>query len=144
MTTIAWDGISLAGDGRVTSSSLILTDKHTKIHDAGDQLVGMAGDYAKSEEWLEAYLDGDLLEPLEEEEGGDTGFVVLLVEKDGGSVAVSYNGGPLLQVGAPFAVGSGADFAVGAMSSGKTAKQAVKLAMKYDAATGGKITVLSL
>lgn len=142
MTTIAWDGKSLVGDGRVTSSSLILTDKHVKVHDTGDQLIGMAGDFASCEEWIEAYFEGRLLEPVKETEENDCGFIVLLVERDNKKAAVSFNGGPLLQVEAPFAIGSGGDVAVGAMLAGKTARQAVGIAMKHDAATGGKLTEL--
>lgn len=42
-----------------------------------------------------------------------------------------------------FAIGSGSSYAIGAMESGSTAVQAVKISAKYDANTGGTIRLLS-
>lgn len=49
-----------------------------------------------------------------------------------------------VEVGAPCAVGSGMDFAIGAMEHGATPEEAVGIASKRDPGTGGTITVLSL
>jgi hypothetical protein len=47
-------------------------------------------------------------------------------------------------VDAPCAVGSGMDFAIGAMLHGATPSEAVAIATQRDPGTGGTITVLSL
>lgn len=39
-------------------------------------------------------------------------------------------------------MGSGGEFASGAMAMGATAAEAVRIAMKFDTKTGGEITVL--
>lgn len=144
MTTIAFDGKSMVGDGRVTSSSLIITDSHCKVHDLGDQFVGIAGDFVRAEMWLAEYSEGILPEVHEEKADADDGFIILLIEKDGGDAALSYNGGPLLHVDPPVAIGTGAEVATGAMLAGKSAKDAVKIAIKKDAASGGKLVELKL
>jgi ATP-dependent HslUV protease subunit HslV len=49
-----------------------------------------------------------------------------------------------VEIDAPCAVGSGGDFAIGALDAGLSAEEAVAIAMKRDPGTGGKITVLHL
>ena len=41
-----------------------------------------------------------------------------------------------------YGIGSGGEYAVGAMAMGATAEEAVRLAMRFDSRTGGEITVL--
>ena len=47
-------------------------------------------------------------------------------------------------IGAPFAIGSGADFAIGAMDQGATPVRAVERAIARDPFSGGAITCLAL
>ena len=44
----------------------------------------------------------------------------------------------------PFAIGSGQDFAMGAMYSGKTAVEAVRIAIKLDANSGGPVRSITV
>lgn len=46
------------------------------------------------------------------------------------------------QIDAPFAIGSGASYALGAMSAGKDAIEAVEIAAHYDAMTGGPFSFM--
>lgn len=49
------------------------------------------------------------------------------------------------EIKAPFiAIGSGRDLALGAMAAGATAEEAVRIAARYDAGTGGEINTLML
>lgn len=137
MTTIACDGKSMAGDGQSDACGTIISTQGMKVHRLSDgSLFGMAGareDRAPIIEWLE--------------HGGKKPKVQRLsaiVLKPCGSLWY-YN--ELLNpssVDVPCAVGSGMDFAFGAMEMGATPEAAVKIASKRDPHTGGKITVLNL
>lgn len=139
MTTIAWDGKTLAADGQVTvGDSGIMTLKRQKIF----KNVGMfdvlafAGSLEPVGEFLEwAKNPGDGVPP----EGEYT--VIFAVD---GTLHYSHMKTPIMQSveigkGDIDAWGSGAAYALGAMRSGKTAVQAVNIAIQCDAYTGGKV-----
>lgn len=149
MTTAAYDGNTIAADGRVTSSSIILTDKHLKIREYGDVVVVTAGDYSSAKKWEDkkfgpAQFDDEDDDTRDNSTKSSGDFIALVVEKETGIPYLSYGGEELLEVEFPVAIGSGAEYAKSAMHFGKTAVEAVKFAMKFDAATGGKITKVDL
>ena len=49
---------------------------------------------------------------------------------------------PMLIDDPQFAIGSGSDFAISAMSLGKNAKEAVEHAMQFDVGTGGRVDAI--
>lgn len=56
-----------------------------------------------------------------------------------------FNGGYFIECGVEYhAIGSGAQFALGAMAAGVSAPEAVEASMKHDRATGGTISVFSV
>ena len=139
MTTIAYKDGVIAYDSRVTRGSLIDHDDYEKlIHRNGHQFL-FTGSGCDFPALIDEYLGLKLSEkPLEA-----SGVVI--------------TNGRLYQIGhdaesgfwvdevwleRSYAAGSGRDFALAAMDMGATAKEAVELAAKRDAYTGGTIRTL--
>ena len=81
-------------------------------------------------------------------EGGDVpefkeAFCALILNLDGTADWFDEDR-EMVRVMTPFAIGSGDDFAIGAMEAGASPEAAVVIAAKRDTGTGGEITVLSL
>lgn len=138
MTTIAWDGKTLAADTLATANGL-RDHKTTKAFRHKGVLIAACGSSAlcgKFREWVIAGMNGE--SPFEGAEDG-TGFVV----SEGAAVCFGTSG--CWSVSEPFyTLGSGYPIALGALAMGATAKQAVEIAARFDTTTGGEITALSL
>lgn len=138
MTTIACDGKSMAGDGQREACRTILTTDAVKVQRLEDgRIVGTCGDTALAVglvDWLKGVGD----KPTGKAEDD---FAALVLRPDGVIEYISGHCVPLI-VPAPVAVGSGMDFAIGAMEAGRTPFEAVVIAARRDPGTGGKITVL--
>lgn len=163
MTTIATDGKTMAADGRMTAGSHIVkedTDKMFEvsvIHPGGqgtDKLiVGFAGSIAYFDDVMdfikEVYVPEHgifsnarfLLEPEDNETEfhtpDDTAALVLLPN---GTVWLASYGEPMLRMNKTYAVGSGADYAMGAMLAGASPSAAVMIASRLDVNTNGNVT----
>lgn len=147
MTTIAWDGKTLAADGRTTSETIISCDKSVKLFKLldipyyGDILLyaGLCGAAAEQQRYIHfLHIENFFEDEIEVELGG------IIVGRD---YVYAVEGGPQLcrfPRCTKMAAGSGAHFAMSAMNLGKSAVQAVKHAMKFDAATGGRIQCVDL
>lgn len=133
--TLASDSMAYAGKGWVSPGS------KTKIWRLrnGDRLgvsSAMVGAGEKLREWFEGGCRGDRGELPSE-------FMLVLVKGrnrlfvGNGSVNLS---GPMRSRG--FAIGSGADFAQGALHMGATAVEAVRVAIALDILSGGPIKIL--
>lgn len=139
MTTIAWDGRTMAADGRSTDDDeVVLTWRMRKIFRAQGELVGLAGDVAAMQR-VRAWMLGGC-----QGKRPDHSEVAILVVRPDRQALIAESGGELVEVDTPCAIGSGRHHAVTAMDCGKTAAEAVALAMKRDACTGGEITTLRL
>lgn len=145
MTTIAWDGISVAADTQ-----------------------GRIGDYTAPKPTRKLYRDGDivyafsgctpLFKPMREwhKNGADPKTAPSCEDKDSlsNSALIVFEKGtcklyrPTLpypeDIDAPDAWGSGADFAIGAMVDGASARRAVEVASICNPDTGGEINVEEL
>jgi 20S proteasome alpha/beta subunit len=71
-------------------------------------------------------------------------FFALVVTADGKVWSMNCSGTLALVYGPYFAEGSGAKYAMGAMAAGATAAEAVAIAIRYDAYSGGEIQTLTL
>lgn len=143
MTTICYRDGQMAADTLTCFNSTILgyTDKIERLPDGS--LIGACGTGALCRaviEWFKAGRPKDdkpVIVP-------NCNFTALVVSPDG-SMALwheDFQPGPFR---AEFvSIGSGADFADGAMAMGASAEQAVRIAMTRDTATGGDVTVLTL
>lgn len=137
MTTIATDGKTMAGDGQREFCQTIVDSEAVKVRKLSDgRLYGSCGETAFSElvaAWLEGAEKPDW-KP-------DDGFCALVVTPSGEVYSLSERCHPI-KIKAPAAIGSGMDFAIGAMEYGASPKDAVEIARKRDPGTGGTITVL--
>lgn len=136
MTTIAWDGKTLAVDGQVTSSDIIRDKDHKKLFiNVGEYkaiaISGSMDDMLKTVEWIRGGENGEM-------PPGD-GHLLCITK-----VGAAYSYFPDHKIirsveKGVVASGSGFPIAMGAMDAGATAIQAVKIACKRDVYSGGKI-----
>ena len=138
MTTIAYrDGI-LAADTRMTQGSALVGNVVKIVRRKKDgALAGGAGDCSwvqSFHRWVLRGEKGDLDPP------GDDSKGLLITRK---KIELFEASGPVEFNPPFFAMGSGRDFAMGAMAAGASAEEAVRLAMQLDAFTGGDVMVLS-
>lgn len=140
MTTIAWDGKTLAADTQLTANGMRYST--TKAHRLADgSLFASCGDHGLNtavRRWLE---DQSQPKPVV---GKDDGFSGLLIKADGSLFRMDTSMNLCPVQSAFFADGSGRDYAMAAMHLGKTAKEAVELASLFCVFTGGSITELTL
>jgi hypothetical protein len=152
MTTIAYrDGV-IAADSRVTvSSEAGGSRKHlctklfrktiTEKRKTFDVIIATAGESSPSLVFVDWYGTGQPIPDILRDLGGD--FTCLILRPDGLYEADVYcRPDKILE---PFyAVGSGAKAALAAMTCGRGALAAVRVAAVWDPYTGGKITSMSL
>lgn len=138
MTTIATDGKSMAGDGRITEFDRVCLSNHQKVVRLKDgRIVGFSGNAYNWDEYA-AWLNNGGDPPKVHET-----FGALVLSPDG--TLCSYDEfGRRFPEAAPYAIGSGSALAIGAMDAGMTAERACEIACARDVWSGGKITVLYL
>lgn len=131
MTTVAWDTRSLAADSQITCD--FKTNGHSKFYRFRDGSTGaFAGTWSRVQEAMRV-IDGLADGPA------DIGWSGIVI-RPGGRVEYLEDDGCVLDItGIPFALGSGAHFALAAMACGKTAQEAVYLASTFDPHTGGPV-----
>ncbi len=142
MTTIAFDGRTMAADTQQSGDFIdqfrapkIVGSKDRRILTAG---AGRVSSIERLRAWFFAGADLALLPQLEEKDDS----TLLIVQ--GGKVFELDREGFLIEVGAPYAIGTGAKFAMGAMLAGADARQAVRIAIKLDPDSGGRIAALKV
>jgi len=134
LTTIAWDGLTLAGDRMCSFGATPVPT--TKVFSVKGVLFGTAGlkkDGILFREWIERYDRAPSRKPSLNEN-----FSGMLIESSG---ELTYYGGPdLVPIPMPsghkWSLGSGCDYALGAMEAGASAREAVEIASKLDINTG--------
>lgn len=140
MTTIATDGVTIAADGRTTAGKEIVTDEAKKIHRLPDgSVVGEAGLCTAGILAVEelAYAIQEDRHPKNYK--GD--YTLLRLTPDGRAI-IYWNELVGIEIPTPAAIGSGGEFARGAMAAGASAREAVRIATKLDSASGGKVREL--
>lgn len=140
MTTVAWDGRMLAADRRSSwGGTPVQID--TKIirarHPSGRVLLvgccGITEECHAIREWL-----------LGNREQPEVTDVRIMGVDETGHVWVGSKPGFWAPIGRrPWAIGSGADYALGAMAAGKSARDAVLIAATLDTSTGDGVTTLA-
>lgn len=157
MTTIAWDGRFLAADGQIMSGSCIVSCESNKIRTRSvcdrwsfdcinvDTLC-VAGNTGLENYLVKLLLSGtfDIETYLPE----TMDFCALMLTSfDKKPIMISKNEGTrelnsIGQCATPTAIGSGSNFAMGAMAAGANAIEAVSIACKYDCYSGGQVTYI--
>lgn len=137
MTTIATDGKSMAGDSLTTAGSERVAYKQKIIRLKDGRIIGCcecAVQVAQFVRWMDN--PGDDKPALDGDE-----FSALILNPDGTVDYIEKHAEPIRYL-APMAIGSGGDFALGAMLAGKSPAEAVEIAMLRDTRTGGDVTSL--
>lgn len=137
MTTIAWDSKEMAADSQLTQNGLVT---HTvKIWKGSNFILAVCG--AIDEGYaFKAVLEGE----MKEKNAAISKDFAAMVWWDSGEIEEYYNTMvPVPVYGKYNAMGSGAPVALAAMHAGKSAREAVELAKKLDAYTGGKVVSYS-
>ncbi len=144
ITTIVWSNGVLASDSRSTAHSFLVSDTTKKIYlitkdiyYVGDKLlaIAMAGVSSHTDLVLAYLCSQDFPHSgIEHEAHG-----ILVGEKN--VYTIEPNEGFLITFPRrqSLAIGSGGDFALSAIKLGLTPEQAIKHAMQFDMATGGKV-----
>jgi hypothetical protein len=138
MTTIAWDGATLAADRRITSGTV--TYSTTKIRRTADgRLIGATGDYGVCSAMLDWLEKGGSRPHCQD---SDRWISALEIMPDG--TCWMHNRDSRWKVEDSFiAVGSGRDYAMATMALGHPARFAVELASRFDPGTGNGIDELA-
>lgn len=142
MTTVAWDGKCLAVDARSSSNDVILSERHTKAIKVGKVIAAATGTTARCREFLAWVAAGMPGEPPANPhpQNSEWSYWGIVITPDQAWV---FQEPGVVPVTAPYyAMGTGRDFALGAMAMGASAYEAVKVAMRHDVFSGGEITVL--
>lgn len=134
MTTIAYDGISIASDSQVGGAYLDGGNK--KVIRAGKSYFGVAGALEDQVAFFAWHRGGEKPKVSDDNFEG--------IEVRGKSVYWWGSNLVACKIRAPAAIGSGTQFAMGAMLAGATAKEAVKIAAKLDSGTGRSIRSISI
>jgi hypothetical protein len=138
MTTIAYKYGVVAFDSRTTDGDdTIATDDCIKMHKWGGRVFFISGSVPHETKFIESWP--------EPEKG--SGLNLNAFVWDGSQLwycGSNKDGIWECPVDHPRAIGSGSDHALTAMDMGATAKEAVKMAMKRDPFTGGKIRTFKI
>jgi hypothetical protein len=141
VTTIAWDGVSLVGDRmRSFNNTPIDATKVFRLRETPELgnvphavAFGCAG-HSPSAIALERWTRNTGLRPPLKD------LDVMVVDAHG-QCCVGDHDLEFTRVQFPFfAIGSGADYAMGAMARGATAREAVEIAMRFDTGSGIGVT----
>lgn len=133
MTTIVYDGTYLAVDSQTTEGSLIsYVNKLWKYEKGYFAVTGVLYDYPAYKKLLE----------------GSKSVVSkksLCIFTENNKIYEYVNkAGTQYEVTHPYSWGSGSGIAMGAIASGSDAIEAIKLAKKYDAFTGGRVRYIKV
>lgn len=134
MTTIAWDGKTIAADRR-SSYHGNPSKKLRRMKDGS--VCGGAGESEAIRQAI-SFLDND--RDSMPSKGEQT---ILRVFADG-RAEYTHELGERMAIELPyFAIGTGRDYAMGALAMGATAQQAVEIASRFDSDSGGGVDVLT-
>ena len=151
MTTIVWDGKTLAADGRMTQGNQVSDDCREKIFiDSKSELrgatvicyalAGAADMTLRVGKWISEGCPHEVEgHPLD---WGEAYFEVIIITTNSCFVYCSESN-DLLEIFHGTVLGSGGEFAQTAMHMGKDAKASVKIAAEMDLFSGGLGTYIN-
>lgn len=147
MTTIAWDGKTMAADRQMTLGSMRHANTQSKLHigtyHGMPALFAGAGTKVYSAAVIEWLLLGMPDERKPEMPESPDSFTVFVVTELGLHLFVDSLRAIPLGV-TKYAIGTGEDYARGAMAAGASAKRAVEIACEFDINSGMGVDVLAL
>jgi len=143
MTTVAYKDGVLAADRAISGQGHIGSTRKVFRRKSDGALVGWCGTVSVCQRWVDWFLAGErgVAPNLGTDE--DSASHMLVVRPNGGVEQHDRYGRAVFD--APYyAIGSGGDYALGAMAFGATARQAVAAAMKHDHMTGSGVQYVFL
>jgi len=142
MTTIAYDGTTIAADGQRTWGDQIAGLSFRKLRREGDTIYGFTGLAPMFDVMVAWHRNG--ADPGKLPVGHDKdGWTLVVVDKSGLGKYTSTC--PYIErFDPPVAFGAGQDYAVGAMWAGATAEHAVRLVAQNTNHTGGDIQAIGV
>lgn len=148
MTTIAFNGKELATDSLSTIGTEIYSHASQKIYQGVgpfDYVAG-AGMYQDLLDYFELLLTCETMDAVRALCNGDedTAINVIGITREGRAWSCNRSFAYELIPGIPWAAGSGAEYALGAMDMGASPSKAVKIAKGRDTNTGGDVQVVTL
>ena len=147
MTTIAFDAKGfIAADSQTTFGNNERAQRPTtKIVHIGDALYAFAGLSSAKAALIQWHASGADPDKQPKFATGPTYDWYMLVIRAGAPTRYYHEGSPYgVEIDPPFALGSGGDYALGAMGAGADAKEAVVIATHLDVKTGGEIQVVNI
>lgn len=143
MTTIAWDGKTLAADRMVLYGDA-QPRAERKIHNCGRYIYAGTGQYSATFLVMEWLAGGAL--PEHRPNLGTEDCSGIAIDRQTCKVYQVEGQQPVLMPlsAKRFAVGSGREFARAAMELGKTAAEAVRLASRLDSGSGFGVDTVSI
>lgn len=142
MTTIAWDGATLAADKMSTSVNLATVT--TKLWRHENMVFAGCGNTARLREMYEWVRNGRVTADLPAFQHDDDKSVHVLLIEDGKPYLYEESHVPIAIEMPFFALGTGRDYAMAAMHLGKTAREAVEVACLFDPNSGNGVDVLEI
>lgn len=149
MTTVAFDGHYAAADGLASQGNLIVGRRTRKLFPIKaniddkrvDILLAGAGSFQTLMMVVKHFEQQDMMNPefMPDIEPGS--FQGLIIRRDTGEVYTLEDRLIPMESEYPVALGSGADYALTAMSLGHNAEEAVQAACDLDCFSGGEIKV---
>lgn len=141
MTTIVYDTKSLVSDSQSTAGDQIYEEDCQKLFpNVGPfAILGVAGNYQDALDIIDTIKHYTLIEQIRGLDYKELGWscAMLAVTHDGQPWHYTGNRSFELRPDLPFAIGSGADYALGALAMGASGEEAVKVAARYDPYTNG-------
>ena len=140
MTTIAWDGKTVAADWQCGFHKTQVP----KIERVKGGIAGGAGQSNLCAMIPEYFNDErDRLKYRQAADQIDKDVTILrVIDEDSAELWMHGTYGAPRIVHPPFAIGSGSEYAMGAMAMGASAAEAVKVAHRFDQHTGREVDVL--
>ena len=138
MTTIAWDGKTLAADRLSVGGNTRFGEITKIVKSPSGVLAGGAGNLTTTAGFIRWVKDG-----MKGKKPPLSGSTILMIYPDG-SVEIHDENGYSPVEAEYAAIGSGEDYALAVMALGHTAKEAVGAAIKVSVVSGGGIDCLTL
>lgn len=142
MTTIAWDGKTLAADRQLTDGNLLRAI--TKIRATPVGLIGSSGTATLGRERVQWVIEGAIPDVFPKPAADDESSYLVVITPDGKINYYADAPYPLRIEDKNFAIGSGRDFALASMYLGLSAPDGVHVAMQFDSGTGMGVDTLTL
>lgn len=138
MTTIASNGLTVAADGRAMLGDEPIRDDIQKIYKRDGRVLAFTGSTRFQPAAIEWGFSG--FDPEKQPVVKDKDDAWSVAEYFPDCVVVYNDSCPYpFTYPYPFAMGSGQDYALGALAAGATPERAIEIAIRFNVRTGGKI-----